>query len=574
MEESIDPEAFLNLPCKGNGCVLNKSDLTNNNKYINQCSLSSNRTAYTYKKFGSDGDCYDVYAITIKNNCDYTLNQSMHIIAGFYNKQCISKLKQSINFKKQNDFHIKNKPSLFKCDKFIKKSKSKPVISKKASDHIRVLRTHSNKNSWKIGVDYYDELTALPETTYKKVYQKRPTDSSIDKLLPQKNPEREFIMETLNTMKILSIGDTLTQEFLFKTFGRDVNERHWHKDTRIAILDTIAKIAKGESLPAYKKQKAEELLTSIDDSRGEDQDIINASMKALTEILTSDKETGGEMMLASDKATIVKKMEQNSLPNLEQNEENSAALQDTQEKLNDEALTIENVEHELINESNLSSEFMQTEQNIQNDNELEKVTYESYNQIEQKNISENNNIEPSIIEEPEKESLQKIDNDELPVENSIIDEKEHIGEKKTAIEADDTIETQVGLSKNEEIESPAIQQNNNQEPSQEASDLSETIYDAETEFDEEEDISLNSKKQIDNDHDIDNNISTNEKNITIEPHIVLTPPVSEQPKENKPVETENQSSPISNEQNTIENSCPQKRASRLGRFFKRKKEKH
>ncbi|ETR65266.1 MAG: hypothetical protein OMM_14527, partial [Candidatus Magnetoglobus multicellularis str. Araruama] len=277
LEESIDPEAFLSLPCKGFNCTLTKNSVK---PTFVLSDLNQNGTAYTYRiirKYLNDRwqDCYvDIYSITINNKCDYTLTQSNHIIAGFYNNQCISKLKQSFNIKKENDFHIKNKPSLFDYDKFIKQSKSKPVISKKASDHIRVLRTHSNKDSWKIGVDYYDELTALPETTYKKVYQKRPTDSSIDKLLPQKNPEREFIMETLNAMKILSIGDILTQEFLFKTFGRDVEERHWHNDTRIAILDTIAKIAKGESLPAYKKQKAEELLTSIDDSRGEDQDII------------------------------------------------------------------------------------------------------------------------------------------------------------------------------------------------------------------------------------------------------------------------------------------------------------
>lgn len=369
-------------------------------------------------------------------------------------------------------------------------------------------------------------------------------------------------METLNAMKILSIGDVLTQEFLFKTFGRDVEERHWHKDTRIAILDTISKIAKGESLPAYKKQKAEELLTSIDDSRGEDQDIINASMKALKEILTSDKEIGGEMMLASDKAIIVNKMEQNNLPNVEKSEEISVVLQDNQEKLNDETVTVENIENELINESNQSFDDIQIEQNIHDDNEAEKDTNESDKQIVQNNISESDNIEPPINEESEKESLQKKDNDELPIENATIDEKKHDEEKKTEIEADATIDTHIGLTKNEETESPDIQLNHETDPSQEISDLPETKFDAETEFDEEKDILLDSKNHSVNGH---------EKNITIEPQIDLTLSISNQSLEDNTVETEAQSLPIKNEQDTIENSRPQNRSSRFGRLFKRKK---
>ena len=288
-EAAIDPAGFANLPCKGGACVLKENhqyDYKVTNKWMKWSYVISNVPDKSIYRGSEDtsNDAVDFVFITFHPNCKFTLSTKSHVSGNFFRNSCLVNNRGNYT-RTSGTFSISNQPGMFDFSGFLSKVKDRNRIflSQRIIHHIRTLK-------------HYEQLANLLQETFKTVYQKQPTDADINKLLPQADPERELIMEVLKAMKVLSVSDVGTQEFLFDLLGKDDKTRHWHEKTRIEIIYTIAEIPRCELLPDYENRDASYNLTLIQ-GRNETDAVKKAADEVRMTIKCADND-GGEMMLA------------------------------------------------------------------------------------------------------------------------------------------------------------------------------------------------------------------------------------------------------------------------------------
>jgi hypothetical protein len=279
------------LPCKGREkCPLHLRSMDGEKQASDKTDdIPLNSFYYRYRKNNN------YYYKTLYPECEnVVLNLVLDEVV--YAKRCpIGNLAQRWQFKKLKmsaDF-------LIDVNRFLK-SNNKPALSATLIKSIRddlkkALNQTITHSDWNRYLDFdYD----IVKTVFRTVYMKQPTDEDIDRLLPQIVPERELIMALLDTMNVLSVGDVKTQEFLFDILGTDKRDFHWHENTRIKMIDTLAEITRGEPLPKHKNQEAIYVLSLIQARPDETTKAKEAVRRAREKINNRHEETGGEMMLA------------------------------------------------------------------------------------------------------------------------------------------------------------------------------------------------------------------------------------------------------------------------------------
>jgi len=276
-EAAIDPRGFLERPCEGKNCIIKPGESLH----------CPERSIYYYLKNNND------YYKKLEGTCRFNLSTPIHLASSFYENNCLEKGKYTY-YKPSPD--ILNKPSPFDFDEFLNKTDSRPLLNETTIKH---LLKYKEINYIKDHIIFYDELIDLPDQTFITVYQKRPNLQDIKSLLPKPDPERRLVMEILDAMRVLAVGDVTTQEFLFTMLGKEKSDFHWHEKTRIRMIEVIADITRGETLPGHNGQQAVYVLGLIE-ARDETKDVEDAVRKAREKISNRNESGGGEMMLAPD----------------------------------------------------------------------------------------------------------------------------------------------------------------------------------------------------------------------------------------------------------------------------------
>ncbi|RKZ93303.1 MAG: hypothetical protein DRR19_01555 [Candidatus Parabeggiatoa sp. nov. 1] len=282
------------LPCKGREkCPLHLRSMAGEKQAGDKTDdIPLNSFYYRYRKNNH------YYYKTLYPECEnVVLNMVLDEVV--YAQRCpIGNLAQRGQFKKLK----MSAEFLIDADRFLKSVNNKPALSATViksirSDLKKTINQTITHSDWNRYLDFDDDIV---RTVFRSVYLKQPTDEDIDRLLLQLVPERELITALFDTMKLLSVGDVATQAFLFELLGTDKRDFHWHENTRIKIIDTIAAITRGEPLPKYKNQQAIYVLSLIQARPDETKRVKEAVIKAREKINNRHEETGGEMMLAPE----------------------------------------------------------------------------------------------------------------------------------------------------------------------------------------------------------------------------------------------------------------------------------
>nr|VFJ57895.1 MAG: hypothetical protein BECKDK2373C_GA0170839_10625 [Candidatus Kentron sp. DK] len=289
-EKAIDPKGFLNLPCEGKQCVLKAEEI---NAPVSEIPSYS---VYSYNDY--DMHSFPRKYVQFKPTCDFSPNTPTHLVGYFYNSgRCFGVHPDRKEYPHEKDWKgIQNWPQPFDVQTYIAQSDKRIRLSETGLDSLSKLAELGYLGE---DISGYDQLAVLNKTVYETVYQKQFTAKDAKKLLPQPNPKRQLVMEILEAMKALSIGDDKTQEFLFAMLGQNKDNLHWHEDTRIHLIETIATITRGEPLPAHKGQEALFVLALVEARPAESGAVKQAATLARATI-TERREWQGAMVLAPD----------------------------------------------------------------------------------------------------------------------------------------------------------------------------------------------------------------------------------------------------------------------------------
>nr|VFJ58147.1 MAG: hypothetical protein BECKDK2373B_GA0170837_10719 [Candidatus Kentron sp. DK] len=289
-EKAIDPKGFLNLPCEGKQCVLKEEEI---NAPVSEIPSYS---VYSYNDY--DIRSFPRKYVQFKPTCDFSPNTPTHLVGHFYNSgRCFGVHPDRKEYPHEKDWKgIQNWPQPFDVQTYIAQSDKRIRLSETGLDSLSKLAELGYLGE---DISGYDQLAVLNKTVYETVYQKQFTAKDAKKLLPQPNPERQLVMEILAAMKALCIGDAATQEFLFAMLGQNQDNLHWHEDTRIRLIETIATITRGEPLNAHKGQEALFVLALVEARPAESDAVKQAATRARATI-TERREWQGAMVLAPD----------------------------------------------------------------------------------------------------------------------------------------------------------------------------------------------------------------------------------------------------------------------------------
>lgn len=201
----------------------------------------------------------------------------------------------------------------YSASAFLKRSPTPPILTTKGKDLLEKLMGSPNSHLWKQDMVDLSSLEELRKTVvtlddeiqkFQVAYQKKirfDKDRCFKLMYGQEEPDRRLIKALLDAMKVLSVGDVETQEYLIGVFGKDEESFHWHEPTRIWIIETLAEITREERLPKYGHETVQEWLSVVEgrEGKGESPAVVAASLTARKKLRNSNQaDPGAEMMLA------------------------------------------------------------------------------------------------------------------------------------------------------------------------------------------------------------------------------------------------------------------------------------
>lgn len=295
-ERAVDPAFYQQFKCKGGEkCTLQPEGTG-----------SPPKSRYTYS-YDNDGwkNRY-VTADHYQKNCGVSPGVA-HVSSAFVTGRCRASIgthypctKGKISF-----------PSLtgeaeYSISAFLKKFSGTPVISAQAKANLGALLRDAQAALWQKDCPAEDwaalediyQRALTPAQSYQAAYRKTTTAGPLEVEMAQfAEPDRRLIKAILDAMKVLSVGDVETQEFLIRFSGQNQSSFHWHEPTRIWIVETLKEITRGEVMK--NGQTVFAWLGTVESRVGESPAVVATALKARRELRVKNiADPGYEMLLA------------------------------------------------------------------------------------------------------------------------------------------------------------------------------------------------------------------------------------------------------------------------------------